>query len=84
MSNSSFEIKKYADLPNNVLVSQKDGFWYTQNESYFHDCGILYVSESRFSYCIMTKGLDKVNATKVIGTIVNKSYSFINEQGVGS
>ena len=79
LQNTSFDIRKYANLPDNVVVTQKDGFRYINKDKYFHDCGILYVEDSRFSYCIMTKDIDIEKAQETVGVIVNKLYKFIIE-----
>ncbi len=76
--NNSLDIKKYANLPEGVTVSHKYGAYYLNNQSFFHDCGIMYIEESRIFYCIMTQGLDeKSKAPEVIGTIVNKIYKYV-------
>lgn len=79
LTNTSFDIKKYAQLPPDVVVSQKYGFHYLDDGSFFHDCGIIYIEDSKFSYCIMTKDIDREKASEVIGTIVNKLYNFVVE-----
>jgi len=77
LKNTSFDIKKYANLPDEVAVVQKEGFHYLDDGSFFHSCGIIYVKDSRFSFCIMTEGIDRNKAPFVIGEIVNKTYNFI-------
>ena len=79
LTNTSFDIKKYANLPSDVVVSQKFGEEYIKDKVY-HSCGIIYVSDSRFFYCIMTKDIDSKKAPEVIGTILNKLYNFIVEK----
>lgn len=80
LSNSTFEIKKYANIPEDIIISQKDGFRFSPSENYLHDCGIIYIDKSRFSYCIMTKNMDEKKAQEAIGMIVNKLYNFVVEQ----
>jgi beta-lactamase class A len=79
MTNSSFDIKKYAQLPEKVVISQKHGFHYLDDGSFYHSCGIIYVEDSRFFYCVMTQDISDEKAPEVIGTIVNKLYNFILE-----
>ena len=79
LTNTSFNINKYANLPDNVTVAQKYGAYFTKDKKEFHSCGIIYVEDSRFFYCVMTKDLDKEKASQVVGTIVNKLYNFILE-----
>lgn len=79
MTNTSFDINKYAKLPPDVVVSQKVGFQYLNNEdNFFHSCGIMYIKDSRIFYCVMTKDIDtQEDAQQVVGTIVNKIYKFV-------
>lgn len=79
LTNTSFDINKYAALPNNVTVAQKYGAYFTKEKKEFHSCGIIYVDDSRFFYCVMTQDLDKEKASQTVGTIVNKLYNFILE-----
>lgn len=79
LTNTSFDIKKYANLPSDIVVSQKFGEEYVKDKV-FHSCGIIYVNDSRFFYCIMTKYINSKKAPEVIGTIVNKLYNFIVEK----
>jgi len=79
LKNTSFDIKKYANLPDEVTVVQKHGFHYLDDGSFFHSCGIIYVKDSRFGFSIMTSGIDRDGVPLVIGKIVNKLYNFILE-----
>ncbi len=76
MTDTAFDIKKLANLPDNVIVSQKFGINYEGTEI-FHSCGIMYINESRLFYCIMTKNLDKDEAAGIIGLVVNKLYHYV-------
>ena len=49
---------------------------YYENNKFFHDCGIMYIDESKVFYCIMTKDLAMKNATNLIGTMVHNVYSY--------
>ena len=80
LSNSTFDINKYANLPESVLISQKYGTYYTENQSDFHDCGIMYINQDRIFYCAMTQGMDEEKAPVVIGNIVNKIYNYVSSQ----
>jgi beta-lactamase class A len=79
LTNTSFDIKKYAQLPDDVIVAQKYGSLFDEQPNYFHSCGIMYVKDSRIFYCTMTEGLYKEEAYNVTGTIVNKIYKFVLE-----
>ena len=73
-----FDIKKAAALPDNVIVAHKFGAYYSGGYKYFHDCGIMYIGESRMLYCIMTKDIDEQKAIRTIGIFVNSIYSYTN------
>lgn len=77
LSDSDFDIKKIALLPENTTVSQKFGVGYEgETTRYFHSCGIMYVGKSRVFYCIMTQGLEMNKGLKLIGLFVNKIYDY--------
>jgi beta-lactamase class A len=77
LTNTSFDIKKYANLPNDVVVAQKYASFYYQNNTLFSDCGIIYLQDSRLFYCIKSQGLNKEDSSKLIGDFVNKTYSYV-------
>jgi beta-lactamase class A len=77
LMNNSFDVQKYADIPESVKISHKYGAYFTENKSYFHDCGIMYVKTSAFFYCVMTQNLTRERASDVIGTVVHDTYDFV-------
>ena len=81
MTDTVFDIKEIANLPDNVVVSQKFGMKYDGHEKYLHSCGIMYNEERRVFYCIMTKGMEKDYAEKFIGGVVNRVYNYTVETG---
>ncbi len=76
LTNTSFNIKQYADLPENITVAQKYGVIATTGDQQFHDCGIMYIQTRRVFYCVMTRNLDEQDASVTIGNIVNKIYVY--------
>ncbi len=83
LTDTVFDVKKFANLPENVTVSHKFGEYYTQEGKYFHDCGIIYIENSRVLYCIMTKDLDESKAIDNVSQIVNSVYKYIlNERAI--
>ena len=76
LTDTVFDIKKIADLPDNVTVAQKFASKYIGNEKYLHSCGIIYIGATRVFYCIMTKDLAMKNATDLIGAMVHNVYSY--------
>ena len=77
LTNTTFNVKKYAKLPDNVIVSQKYGEFYINNKNIFHSCGIMYIENSRIFYCIMTDGLQREKARDTVGILVNKIYNYV-------
>ena len=77
LTNTSFDIKKFANLPEEVVVAQKYGRHYIGNLKLFHSCGIIYLKDSRFFYCVMTRDMDADKAQEATGEIVNKLYNYI-------
>lgn len=79
LTDTVFDIKKIANLPDNVVVAQKFGEEYTENMNYFHDCGIMYIGEARFFYCIMTENLSQKEAVDFIGFVVNLIQKYFSD-----
>jgi len=77
LSESNFNIKEIANLPDGVKVAHKFGDNYYGNNRFFHDCGIMYIGETRVLYCIMTKNLDEGAAEETVGVILNQIYNYI-------
>ena len=79
MTETVFDIKKIANLPDDVKVVHKFGENYYGTERFFHNCGIMYISETRIFYCIMTKDLNEEEAVETTGFIVNNIYNYVRE-----
>ncbi|MBI2542333.1 serine hydrolase [Candidatus Woesearchaeota archaeon] len=77
LADSAFDVSQAADIPEDVIIAHKFGSTHYNNFDFFHDCGIMYIQESRIFYCIMTKDLNEKQATKAIGVIVNEIYSYV-------
>lgn len=76
MEDSEIDIKNMAAIPDDVKLAHKFGANYYQNNKFFHDCGILYIDESRILYCIMTKGADQEKSLTAISAIVHDIYEY--------
>lgn len=76
LTNTSFDIRKFAQLPANVTVAQKYASYHHGDINYFHSCGIMYIEDARIFYCVMTSGLDRENASVAVGDIVHKTYEY--------
>lgn len=77
MEDSEVDIKKMAAIPDDVRLAHKFGANYYQNNQFFHDCGIMYIDDSRILYCIMTKGSDQEKSSRAIATIVHDIYEYV-------
>ncbi|MBI5064912.1 serine hydrolase [Candidatus Woesearchaeota archaeon] len=78
LSNTVFDIKKIANLPPEVKVSQKFGVKYEGENKYLHSCGIMYIKASRIFYCIMMNDLEFEEATQAMGFFVNTIYEYVS------
>lgn len=79
LKDTVFDIHKIANLPDNVIIIHKYGENYHNDAKYFHDCGIMYINESRILYCIMTAGLNEKEAVETMGVTVNEIYRYVQE-----
>jgi len=77
MTKTVFDIKKLANLPEDVTVAQKFGTVEFNGERYFHDCGIIYINQSKIFYCVMTKDLNEDQTANTIGSIVYLTYEYV-------
>lgn len=77
LNESAFPIKKIANIPDDVTVVHKFGDNYYGGNRFFHECGIMYIDESRIFYCIMTRGIEEEQATETIGIIANEIYNYV-------
>ncbi len=78
MQDTAFDVEELAQLPENVKISHKFGQYELNDTVLFHDCGIMYIDEGRFFYCIMTKGENMDSLLKDTQVIVNHIYQYID------
>lgn len=78
LSNSTFTQGMRAGIPAEVLVSHKTGDWRVGDQH--HDCGIVYFPDNPFILCIMTNGLDKQRALKLIEEISRITFDYVAQQ----
>ena len=74
---TDFDINVRAGLPDNVTIADKFGEYYLDDSKLFHDCGIMYVGQSKIFYCIMIKDSELENAKQAIGYMVNHIYNYV-------
>lgn len=77
LTNTSFDIHKYSQIPKNITISQKFGEYYLNTERYFHSCGIIYPDDSKIFYCVMTRDLDEEKGSETVGEITNRIYRYV-------
>jgi beta-lactamase class A len=75
--NANFDIHKISGIPSDVKIAHKFANFYNNNEKYFHECGIIYIENSRIIYCIMTNGMSGLEAEQTIGTIMHSIYEYV-------
>ncbi len=80
MTNTTFEIKKIAQLPAEINVVHKFGLLEENRINIFHDCGIMYIQEMRMFYCVMTSNNENQNkGIQHVGYAVNKIFNYVVE-----
>ena len=77
LTNTVFDIRKIAGLPDDVRIAQKFGAEYAGNTKYFHSCGIMYIQSSRIFYCIMTENLEQKDAVAAFNYVVDLTYKYV-------
>ena len=77
LTRTTVDIKNAANIPDEVTIAHKYGANYYANNQFFHDCGIMYIDETRILYCIMTKDIADEKAIETIGFILNKIYNYV-------
>jgi beta-lactamase class A len=77
MSETIFHDELEGELPKNVKVAHKLGYFYTIADEYFyHDCGIIYLENNHYILCIMSKNAPENEAREVISRISRLVYEF--------
>ena len=77
LTETSFDVRKIAGLPNDAVVAQKFGAEYIDNIKYFHSCGIIYLNRSRIFYCVMTQNMEQKDAVNTISYVIKTAYSYV-------
>lgn len=76
LTNTTFDINAFANIPREVIIAQKFGDNYEHGLQTFNDCGIMYIQDMRTFYCIMSSGIPQEKAASTIGYIVRQIYEF--------
>jgi len=74
---TEFDINDLAAVPYNVTIADKFGEYYVNDAKLFHDCGIIYISQSRIFYCIMMKNIELNDAERIMAHLVNHLYGYV-------
>ena len=83
LSRSEFRDGIPAGLPTGVPASHKTGDW--RYGEHHHDCGIIYYPDKPYALCIMTRGLDKAGANRLISEISRDIFAYIQSvEKIGS
>lgn len=78
-----YALTKY--LPKTVEVAHKWGVINLPTNaqgvalSQFHDCGIVYLVDSPYALCVMTKGEDQVALAQVVADISKKVFDYVSK-----
>lgn len=70
------------NIPKEVTVSHKYGerFYLDTQEKQLHDCGIVYLPQSPYLLCVMTRGYDFDKLSQVVSQISDSVYLNLNLQ----
>jgi beta-lactamase class A len=76
LSESSFNQGLRQGVPENIKISHKFGEREITKtgEKQLHDCGIIYYPTNPYLLCVMTKGKDFKELTRIIGHISSEVY----------
>lgn len=77
---SDFEEGMVAGLPDDTLVAHKFGEQKNGDEQQLHDCGIVYFPENPYIICIMTKGKNVSELTRVIQEVSKMVYEEVERR----
>ena len=73
-------MNRLAGIPDDVAIVHKFGEKYVDNEQFYHDCGIMYIQDSRIFYCVMTKDLEQYDAVVAISHTINEVYNYVIDE----
>ncbi len=77
LTETAFDVKSIANIPSNVTIAHKFGENFYDSNNYFHDCGIMYIQESRILYCIMTHNPNQKKTVEFVGFTLNQIYNYV-------
>ena len=74
---TDFDTNYEVNIPQNVSIVDKFGEYYADDSKLFHDCGIIYIDQSRIFFCIMMRNIQLDDAKAAVGYFVNHIYSYV-------
>jgi beta-lactamase class A len=80
LSQTTYSSGLTANIPNTTLVSHKFGERSDSFTNQLHDCGIVYIPGNPYLLCIMTKGNNKEDLTKIIAKISHVVFQAIAKE----
>ncbi|MBI3638289.1 serine hydrolase [Candidatus Wolfebacteria bacterium] len=72
------------DIPKDIPIAHKIANFFTKDPKQpknFHDCGIVFLPEHPYLYCVMTKDFNAEEAKQFIVDMGNKTYEYFNKGG---
>lgn len=84
LSQTKFTDGLLRGLPNSVSVSHKFGERVFDDYKQLHDCGIVYVENSPYVLCVMSKGDDFKKMSSYIGEVSKLIYEEVETQRIYS
>lgn len=82
LANTTYNDGIKAGIPTTVKLSHKFGerFFINTDTKQLHDCGIIYKDNQPYILCVMTKGKDLKQMTKIIASISKLVYTHLDKQ----
>lgn len=79
LSKTSYKDGLTSELPEDVVVAHKFGVSFQDDAKtvQLHDCGIVYLPQSPYLLCIMTKGEDRQKQAQLMAKISKIFYEFL-------
>jgi beta-lactamase class A len=84
LTDTKFDETIPTEVPEDILVAHKIGTYYNVDPARpkeYHDCGIVYVPNHPYLYCIMTRRFEAKEAEQAISGFSDKAFLFFDENG---
>ena len=84
LTETKFDDVVPTEIPSDIKIAHKIGNYFNPDPArpkQYHDCGITYLPDHNYLYCVMTKGLEPKDAEQIITGISDRVYLYFNKNG---